>query len=76
MISKKLCGKTSHSWGDWKYIDEENCTQIRVCSRCGNKEERVQHLWNYTESPGGPYPAQYCERCGAWDSYLGPPAEE
>ena len=31
--------------GIWEYQNPEECSQIRICERCGEKSKRVNHNW-------------------------------
>ncbi len=39
--------KREHVWGDWRYISDDSCEQIRTCRRNnGHTENRIEHDWS------------------------------
>jgi hypothetical protein len=40
MIKKLLCKLLGHNWGEWEYIADDSCEQVRVCARDNYQEKR------------------------------------
>lgn len=69
----KICGKQlnrniEHAWGEWKYISNDNCRQIRRCERCDEVEKTFfeNHIWGewrYVNDKDCTK-IRHCERCG------------
>jgi hypothetical protein len=59
-----LCGMGLHR-GEWKYLAEDNCSEMRVCERCGRAGRRVKHQrqWGYVRE-GSCAQQKTCRRCG------------
>lgn len=43
-----------HGWGDWQYVNAQDCTMIRRCTRCPaiSEDKKVEHLlgeWHYPD---------------------------
>ena len=37
---KLLCKLVGHKYGQWQYVAEDSCEQVRICQRDGHKEPR------------------------------------
>ena len=62
--------RTIHDLGDWAYMTDGSCKQIRVCSRCKFKEDRTAHMfggWMYVID-GSCDQTRAGSRCGAQES--------
>jgi hypothetical protein len=59
-----LCNMGLHR-GEWKYLAEENCSQMRVCEKCGRVGRRVKHQrqWEYVKEESCAQ-QKTCRRCG------------
>jgi hypothetical protein len=59
-----LCGIGLHR-GEWKYLADENCSQMRVCERCGMAGWRMKHQrqWEYVREESCAQ-QKTCRRCG------------
>ena len=52
MDSSFLCRLFGHKFDSWKYIEDKECIQEGICTRCDYTEKRVHHKlgdWKYTE---------------------------
>lgn len=52
-----------HVWGAWR--DEGNCSQVQMCTRCGQKSYRKVHAWgkwDFDHCSGKPI--KVCQICG------------
>lgn len=63
---KVKCLVFGHSFGEWTYIAPNSCKQVRVCKRCGHKEQReVPHdfgEWTYITSNSCEQ-VRICKKC-------------
>jgi hypothetical protein len=59
-----LCGMGLHR-GEWRYLAEEDCSQMRVCETCGRSGRRVKHQrqWEYVKDESCAQ-QKTCRRCG------------
>lgn len=64
-----LCRVGIHA-GQWEYLAEGQCTQMRVCPRCGATKVRTKHQreWRYV-SDGKCEQVRTCKRCEAASGY-------
>ena len=48
ILSRAMCGVGLHR-GDWGYVTEGKCSQIRLCQGCGSIHARTRHRlhWRY-----------------------------
>jgi hypothetical protein len=44
LFGKGKCALGFHS-GDWRYIDDQHCQQVRICPRCNNESHQLVHTW-------------------------------
>ncbi len=60
-----LCRVGIHR-GQWEYVAEGQCTQIRICGRCGATKARTKHqrTWRYVKG-GACEQVRICKRCEA-----------
>ena len=64
LFDKGKCALGFHH-GDWCYIQDRQCEQIQVCSRCNNQSRQIAHhwlAWQYLAN-GACGMARRCERC-------------
>jgi hypothetical protein len=59
-----LCRLGIHS-GKWVYVTDGNCSQLKVCGRCGKTRVRTKHQreWRYIEDRNCDQ-VRNCKRCG------------
>jgi hypothetical protein len=64
LLDKGKCALGFHA-GDWRYITENQCEQIQVCSRCNNQSRQVAHQWTSWQyfASGACEMARRCQRC-------------
>lgn len=56
-----LCWIGLHSWNDWEYLKENDCTQLRTCKRSENhRKTRELHDWEQVKKDN--YDSQ-CPNC-------------
>ena len=57
--------RVQHVLGEWLFIREEACDQMRRCSRCPYTEDRVEHSWNdwHYRLDGKCEQTRECDRC-------------
>jgi hypothetical protein len=58
-----------HKWGDdWEYERPKDCTQVKMCRRCGHRQQRVSHDWDLGDRDHWPCErVATCRRCGKTD---------
>ena len=65
-LNQAKCATGMHA-GDWQWVTEGNCGQVRTCNRCGNVATRVDHnvtAWAPAGDPGSPcLMERHCARC-------------
>ncbi len=63
LLSKSVCRLGCHH-GKWEYLSEAQCSQSRVCSRCGDANARIRHklIWRYLGEKTCEQ-AKTCSRC-------------
>jgi hypothetical protein len=65
-LNQAKCATGMHA-GDWQWLAEGNCGQVRTCARCGNVAKRDNHSvtkWAFTGDAGNPcLMERHCERC-------------
>jgi hypothetical protein len=44
LFDQGKCALGFHT-GDWRYVKDQQCEQIQVCSRCKAKTRQVVHIW-------------------------------
>ena len=45
MTISLICRFLSHQFGDWEYVSDGSCKQVRTCKRDGVQQELVDHDW-------------------------------
>ena len=66
-----LCALSIHRFTEWKGgNDSSKCTQLRTCTRCNKREERLMgagHWWSHWEyvADGSCEQVRICKRCGS-----------
>lgn len=63
-IGKAKCRLGAHA-GDWAYAATQDCTLLRICSRCGAASHRTRHCWAAWEyrTAADCQQARRCDRC-------------
>lgn len=69
LFDKGKCALGFHS-GDWRYVNDRQCEQVQVCSRCQNESRQLVHSWQTWEYPasGTCDMARRCARCNQEES--------
>jgi hypothetical protein len=44
LFDKGKCALGFHT-GDWRYVKDQQCEQVQVCSRCKAENRQVVHIW-------------------------------
>ena len=65
LFDKGKCALGFHA-GDWRYLREGQCQQVRVCPRCKTESQQLVHAWQSWQHPaaGSCQLARRCGRCG------------
>jgi hypothetical protein len=65
-INQAKCATGMHA-GEWQWVAERNCGQVRTCTRCGNVAQRESHNlteWLPAGDPANPcLMERHCQRC-------------
>lgn len=64
MFDKGKCLVGLHQ-GEWHYLGDGACEQIRICERCGTESRRTEHVWDdwHFLAEGSCDIARVCRRC-------------
>lgn len=64
LFDKGKCTLGFHS-GDWRYVEDQQCEQIQVCSRCKAENRQLVHSWQPWQylASGACDMARRCGRC-------------
>jgi hypothetical protein len=64
-----LCRIRCHR-GQWSYLAEGDCKQMRVCQRCGKADMRIRHQrqWHYVRE-GDCFQDKTCLRCAETNNH-------
>jgi hypothetical protein len=59
------CQTHGHGFGEWEYVANNSCEQVRVCTRCNHQEtgEREVHSFGEWETKGTDTQVRICQRC-------------
>ena len=71
LFDKGKCALGFHS-GDWRYVDDRGCQQVRICPRCNNQSQQTVHgwqAWQYVAN-GACDMARQCGRCHEQENRL------
>jgi hypothetical protein len=71
LFDKGKCALGFHS-GDWRYVDDRRCQQVRICPRCKNENEQILHSWQAWQylANGACEMARQCGRCHEQENRL------
>jgi hypothetical protein len=71
LFDKGKCALGFHS-GDWRYVDDRRCQQVRTCPRCNNQSQQTVHGWHTWQyvANGTCEMARQCGRCHEQENRL------
>ena len=58
----KKCKGGKHEFGQWEYVSDHSCKQVRKCNRDGYEEKRIEHAYVYLNDRNSSV-CQKCTRC-------------
>ena len=62
MLRRFICDIAGHKYGSWENGLNQPCLFYRICGRCGEQEERIEHDWSYREEDSAKHLSE-CRRC-------------
>lgn len=78
ICGEKIGTTIEHYWSKWEYVEEHSCQQQRTCSRCGETETRLHHMWSNWIANENDSKYRICSHCnkeefdvdGEWWGYV------